>query len=202
MMTREIIIATGNKGKMKEFRELLSGINVSLSSLTDHWDPMPEIEENGSTFYENARIKADWVFERSGGVWALADDSGLEVDALGGAPGVLSARFSGRGATSDSNNKKLVDSLHGVPDNLRSARFKCVLVLKTAPDTYLSAEGCCEGRIISEAHGTKGFGYDPLFVPEGFDLTFGQISSEEKHRISHRGAAIAALYGKLHELIN
>jgi len=198
-MAREIIIATGNEGKMREFRELLCGAGVSLSSLADHWNPIPEIEESGSTFYENAKIKADWVYERSNGVWALADDSGLEVDALGGAPGVLSARFSGSGATAERNNEKLLAVMKGVPAHLRTARFRCVLVLKINENTYLSAEGACEGVITTKKDGTAGFGYDPLFIPSGFNRTFGQLPSEEKHRISHRGAAIAALRRELYD---
>jgi XTP/dITP diphosphohydrolase len=201
-MTTEIIIATGNAGKVNEFRELFSGIDVSLSSLRDHWQPLPVIEENGSTFYENAKIKADWVYERGGGVWALADDSGLEVDALNGAPGVLSARFSGEAATSESNNEKLLNVMRDVPEHLRTARFKCVLVLKTGSETYLSAEGVCEGVITFKKSGGGGFGYDPLFVPEGFNETFAQLASEEKNEISHRGRAMRTLYKKLQAAVN
>ncbi|MCL2688340.1 MAG: XTP/dITP diphosphatase [Chitinispirillia bacterium] len=201
-MTKKIIIATGNQGKVNEFKELFSGIDLSVSSLKDHWNPLPDIEENGSAFYDNAKIKADWVYERRGGVWALADDSGLEVDALGGAPGVLSARFSGEGATSESNNEKLLNDLKEIPEHLRTARFKCVLVLKTGPETYLSAEGTCEGVIITEKSGSRGFGYDPLFIPQGFNETFAQISSEEKNKISHRGKAMRALYKELQKIID
>lgn len=201
-MTKEIIIATGNTGKVKEFRELFSGIAVTLSSLADHWQPIPVIEENGSTFYENAKIKADWVYERGGGLWALADDSGLEVDALNGAPGVLSARFSGENATSESNNEKLLNVMRGIPENLRTARFKCVLVLKTGRETYLSAEGVCEGVITFKKSGGGGFGYDPLFIPLGFNETFARLTPQEKNKISHRGKAMRALYKKLHELVN
>ena len=196
-MTAKIIIATGNQGKVNEFKELFSGIDVSLTSLKDHWNPLPEIEENGSTFYENAKIKADWVYERSGGVWALADDSGLEVDALNGAPGVLSARFSGEAATSESNNEKLLNALKDTPEHLRTARFKCVLVLKVNHETYLSAEGACEGAIITKKIGSGGFGYDPLFIPQGFNETFAQLTSEEINKISHRGAAMRTLYKEL-----
>jgi len=201
-MAAEIIIATGNQGKVNEFKELFSNIDISISSLKDHWNPLPEIEENGSTFYDNAKIKADWVYERSNGVWALADDSGLEVDALGGAPGVLSARFSGEAATSEDNNEKLINALKDIPEHLRTARFKCVLVLKISHDTYLSAEGTCEGIITLEKSGSGGFGYDPLFIPQGFNETFAQISSEEKNKISHRGKAMRKLYRELREFVN
>ncbi len=198
---RELIIATGNKGKMEEFRTLLSGIPVKLTSLHDHWNPVPQIEETGSTFYENAKIKADWVYENSGGVWALADDSGLEVDALGGAPGVLSARYSGENATGTQNNQKLLTALSGVPMELRTARFKCVLVARVGKDDYLSAEGTIEGVITTSAAGWGGFGYDPLFIPSGHDRTFAELVPEEKNRISHRGVALRALGRELYGIL-
>ena len=194
---KNIIIATGNAGKVKEFKEMFAGQNLSVTSLADHFSPIPAIPETGSTFYENARIKADWVFDNAGGeIWSLADDSGLEVDALGGAPGVISAVYAGDNATSADNNEKLLRELDGVPEHLRTARFKCVLVLKTGMDTYYTAEGACEGRIINNAAGEKGFGYDPLFIPAGFDRTFAQLGSEEKNRISHRGIAMRNLAEK------
>jgi len=199
---KNIIIATGNAGKVKEFREMFAGLDISLTSLADHFTPLPDIAETGATFYENAKIKADWVYDNvGGGVWALADDSGLEVDALDGAPGVFSARYGGEGATSAANNEKLLNELRGVPDHLRTARFKCVLVLKTGINTYHTAEGTCEGRIIEHAAGGKGFGYDPLFVPAGFDWTFAQLAPEEKNRISHRGAAVKNLYFVLRDIL-
>jgi len=190
---KELIIATGNAGKVKEFREMLAGLDIVLTSLADRFDPLPDIAETGSTFCENAKIKADWVYGRTGGIWSLADDSGLEVDALDGAPGVLSARYGGDGADAARNNEKLLNALRGVPEGRRAARFKCVLALKAGIDTYYTFEGTCEGRIIGKAAGNKGFGYDPLFVPDGFDRTFAQLGSEEKNRISHRGAAIKKL---------
>jgi len=194
---KNIIIATGNAGKVKEFREMLAGLDISLTNLADHFTPLPDIAETGATFYENAKIKADWVYGHTDGIWSLADDSGLEVDALDGAPGVFSARYGGEGATSATNNEKLLKELRDVPEARRTARFKCVLVLKTGINTYHTAEGTCEGRIIEHAAGGKGFGYDPLFVPAGFDRTFAQLAPEEKNRISHRGAAIK----KIHEIL-
>ena len=200
---KNIVIATGNAGKVKEFKEMFAGLGgISVTSLADWVSPIPDIAETGGTFYENAKIKADWVYQYmrqtrgadSGGVWSLADDSGLEVDALGGAPGVLSARYSGEGADSVKNNEKLLTALRDIPESKRTARFKCVLVLKTGIDTYLSTEGVCEGRIINETIGSNGFGYDPLFVPDGFDRTMAQLSSDEKNNISHRGAALRNLY--------
>jgi XTP/dITP diphosphohydrolase len=130
----------------------------------------------------------------------IADDSGLEVDALGGKPGVLSARFAGINAGAEENNRKLLNELKNVAASDRSARFRCVVVLKTAPDSYLCSEGICEGRIGFEPHGSNGFGYDPLFIPEGLDRTFAQLSSEEKHRLSHRAKALNSLVEKLNVL--
>jgi XTP/dITP diphosphohydrolase len=205
---RSIVIATGNAGKVKEFKEMFAGLGVSVTSLADHADPIPDIAETGATFYENAKIKADWVYQYmqqirgadGGGVWSLADDSGLEVDALGGAPGVLSARYSGEGASAVKNNEKLLNALRNVPEGKRAARFKCVLVLKIGIDKYISSEGVCEGRIIYETVGGNGFGYDPLFVPNGFDKTMAQLSSDEKNKISHRGAALRNLYAVMNDI--
>ena len=198
---KKIIIATGNAGKVKEFREMFDGLDLEFTSLADHFDPLPYIAETGFTFFENAKIKADWAFDNVGGMWALADDSGLEVDALGGAPGVISAIYSGDDATAASNNEKLLYELRGVPPGKRTARFKCALILKTDADRYLTAEGCCEGRIIDTSVGDKGFGYDPLFIPDGFNQTFAQIRSEDKNRISHRGVALKKLYAELARVI-
>lgn len=197
MEKKKIIAATGNSGKMKEIRELLTGLPIELSSLKDHWQPLPEIPETGATFLENARIKADWVFERTG-LWALADDSGLEVDALDGAPGVRSARYAGETCDNAANNRKLLRELEACEEKFRTARFRCVIVLKTAPDDYLTTEGICEGRIGFTPEGDRGFGYDPLFIPQGFNRTFAQLDSSEKHEISHRGKALK----KLTEILN
>ncbi|MCL2182674.1 MAG: RdgB/HAM1 family non-canonical purine NTP pyrophosphatase [Chitinispirillia bacterium] len=193
----EIIIATGNPGKAKEFRKMFDDLGIIVTCLADHWNPVPGIAETGSTFYENAKIKADWVYENTSGVWALADDSGLEVDALSGAPGVFSARYSGEGATSAGNNEKLLYELRDVHGENRTARFKCVLVLRTGIDTYITAAGVCEGRIIDKPAGNNGFGYDPLFIPDGFDKTFAQLGSADKNSISHRGRALKNLYEQL-----
>ena len=130
----------------------------------------------------------------------MADDSGLEVDALGGKPGVLSARFAGVNAGTEENNRKLLNELENISASDRSARFRCVLVLKTAPDSYLCSEGVCEGHIGFEPRGSNGFGYDPLFIPEGLDRTFAQLSSEEKHLLSHRAKALKSLLEKLNVL--
>ena len=196
---KKIIVATGNKGKVKEIKEILSGLPYEFVPLGDIWNPLPDIEENGSTFFQNARIKADWVYSHSG-VWALADDSGLEVDALNGAPGVWSARYAGLQGDSQANNKKLLDALKNVSIKQRTARFKCVIVLKYGIDSYISAEGVCEGFIGFQPQGTSGFGYDPLFFPVNENETFAELSSEKKNILSHRGKALKILCEKINEL--
>jgi XTP/dITP diphosphohydrolase len=189
---RDIIVATGNSGKLREIREILHDPPYALSSLADRWNPVPSIPETGDTFLTNALQKAAWVFERTG-IWTIADDSGLEIDALGGAPGVKSARYAGQNGDSRANNEKLLRELSLKPDGQRTARFKCVVVLMTSSDAFYSAEGACCGRIITTPRGTGGFGYDPLFVPDGFDRTFAELPSVDKHAISHRGKALEQL---------
>lgn len=196
---KEIIVATGNKGKLKEIKEILDGLPYNLVPMDQVWNPLPVINEDGETFLENALKKADWVYSHSG-IWSLADDSGLEVDALDGAPGVRSARFAGLQGDCDSNNKKLLLAMQDVEPKKRTARFKCVLVLKTGADTYISAEGACEGHIGLELKGNAGFGYDPLFTPVGENETFAQLPSEKKHLLSHRGKAIRILREKINEM--
>jgi XTP/dITP diphosphohydrolase len=198
-MMKELIVATGNRGKMQEIREILHDLPFSLTSLDDHWRPAPSIPETGDTFLENALQKATWVFKRKG-IWTLADDSGLEVDALGGAPGVKSARYAGPDGSSAENNRKLLRELECVDPQRRTARFKCVIVLKTTSDTYYSAEGVCEGHLIADSRGGGGFGYDPLFIPAGFDSTFAELAAAQKHAISHRGKALEQLRRYLHGL--
>lgn len=195
---QRIIVATSNSGKLREIAELFGDMPYRLISMKDHWNADLDIEENGTTFLENACIKADWVF-RSSNIYALADDSGLAVDALGGAPGVRSARFAGEPGTTAANNRKLLDMLGGVAPEKRSARFICCAVLRIDESTLLCAEGRCEGRIIEAPRGEGGFGYDPLFVPDGFDRTFAELTNDEKHRISHRGYAMRLLKEKLRE---
>lgn len=197
---QEVIVATSNKGKIQEIREILSPLSLKLVSMGDFFQTSVEIDETGSTFTENALIKADWVFEKSG-LWALADDSGLEVDCLNGKPGVYSARFAGENAGPTENNRKLLEQMQNVPAENRTARFRCVMILKTGPNTYLQSDGVCEGRIGFEPVGTQGFGYDPLFIPDGFDRTFAQLSSFEKHQLSHRGKALKILMEKLNAIL-
>jgi XTP/dITP diphosphohydrolase len=198
---REIILATGNAGKVREFREILGDGHLSLTSLADHFKPLPAISETGSTFLENALLKARWVFDRKNR-WVMADDSGLEVDALGGEPGVRSARFAGETADVAANNRKLLALLAERKDPaLRTARFKCVIVLLTSAENYFSAEGVCEGAIAFAPRGSGGFGYDPLFVPTGFVQTFAELEAAKKHAISHRGKALMKMREQLNELL-
>lgn len=196
---KKVVVATSNRGKLQEIREILRSVPLELVSMGEYLNSQVEIEENGSTFEENALIKAQFVYNKTG-LWALADDSGLEVDALGGRPGVLSARFAGASAGAEENNRKLLNELKNVSASDRTARFRCVLVLKTSSDCYLCSEGICEGRIGFEPKGSNGFGYDPLFIPEGLDKTFAQLSSEEKHELSHRAKALKSLVEKLNVL--
>ena len=199
-MVKELVIATGNAGKVREIGEIFTGMPLRLLTMSEVLDPVPVIEETGNTFAENARIKVDTVFSRSGR-WSLGDDSGLAVDALDGAPGIRSARFAGNEADMEANKRKLLDVLSAVPAAKRTARFICAIALRMSNDLVIEAQGVCEGVIISAPRGSGGFGYDPLFIPEGCDRTFAELSAARKHHISHRGRALRKmkelLYGYL-----
>jgi len=196
---KRIVVASANKGKLKEIWEILSDMSVELVSMGDLWNPVPDIEENGTTFFDNAFIKATWVYKKSG-MWSLADDSGLEVDFLNGEPGVFSARYAGKQGDSAANNRKLLDALKDVSIEKRTARFRCVIVLKTGENSFVTADGTCEGTIGFAPSGNEGFGYDPLFIPAGEKHTMAEISSEKKNTISHRGNALKKLREKIDEL--
>lgn len=190
-MTRlEIVVATRNEGKLNEFRDLLTGLPVQIFSAKD-FPGVPEAEETGSTFAENARLKAEAAAAGSGKI-AVADDSGLEVDALQGAPGVRSARFAGEPRDDRRNNEKLLELLRDVPPARRTARFRCVVAIAVPGGETFFTEGTCEGYIGLAPKGSKGFGYDPLFLVPGSNRTFAELEPEEKNRISHRGRALAA----------
>lgn len=191
-MSKKIVLASGNKGKLKEFNEVLADLGVEVLPQSEF--QVSDADETGLSFVENAIIKARHAAEVTG-LPALADDSGLEVDALKGAPGIYSARFSGEGATDEKNNALLLEKLSGLPAEQRTARFRCVLVfMRHANDpTPLICQGTWEGRIVEEASGQNGFGYDPLFwVPE-LNITSAGLSPEQKNRLSHRGQAVAEL---------
>jgi len=188
-LDRPIVLATRNQGKIREFRRLVSGFHVEVKSLSD-FGPIPDVEEEGETFEENAVKKARFT-ARVLGFPALADDSGLSVRALGGAPGIHSARYAGEGATDEERNRKLLDAMRGVKD--RSAAFECVIALAVPRGPCLVYEGICEGLISEEMSGTGGFGYDPLFYYPPAGKTFAEMTEEEKNAVSHRGKAMAAL---------
>lgn len=185
---RRLLIATHNPGKVAEYADILEDSRIEWLSLDDAGITF-DVEENGSTFYENAVLKAVTYAQQSG-LLTLADDSGLEVDALGGKPGVLSARYGGPGLSSADRYHLLLEALAGVPEVDRTARFRCVIVLASGDGTILgSADGVCEGQIAFEPHGEGGFGYDPVFYLPGRGVTMAQLPAAEKNRISHRGRA-------------
>ena len=186
-----LIIATSNKHKLREFKELLQEFPFTILSLAD-FPHLPPIVEDGKTFYENALKKATTVAQLTGKL-TVADDSGIEVEALGGKPGIISARFAGKGASDDENNAKLLKDIKGVPPDKRDACFKCVLVIAPAEGKTAFVEGECKGTIIHEPRGEHGFGYDPLFLVPEYNKTFSEITPEEKNKISHRSRALRKL---------
>ena len=189
------VFASRNRHKAEQVAVLLPGVElVPLDDVA----PGLELEEPFETFQENALAKAR-VAAQATGLPAIADDSGIEVDALGGRPGVFSARFAGEGATDADNNRKLIDELAGVPETERSCRYRCVAVY-VHDATELIEEGSCEGRIVDEARGDFGFGYDPHVIPEGESRTMAEIPLEEKLAFSHRGRAFKSLALRLEEL--
>lgn len=189
-----IVLATKNQGKIREMRALLAPMNIEVLSLAD-FAPIADAEENGATFAENAMIKARYYYAHTNTA-CLADDSGLEVDALGGRPGVYSARYSGERATDETNNAKVLAEMTDVPADERTARFRCSMAL-VGDGIELTADGTCEGILLTELRGEGGFGYDPLFYVPAFERTLAELSQEEKNGISHRGAAVR----KMAELI-
>jgi XTP/dITP diphosphohydrolase len=187
-----IAIASRNTHKLREIERICADWSVEWLTVENHEGPWPDVEETGSTYLENALLKA-----RAGaavlGEPALADDSGIEVDALGGRPGPRSARFAGEDATDQHNLDELIRALKGVPGSGRTARYRCLAVLAFPDGRELHAEGICEGTLVPKPRGTRGFGYDPIFVPEGWDRAMAELADEEKDRISHRGRAFRAL---------
>lgn len=190
---KEIIVATTNKGKISEIALLLKHLPVSFTSLQSFH--IPPAEEDGHTFCENAIIKAKYYAEITGKP-CLADDSGLEVDALNGEPGVYSARFAGEDASDADNNNLLLEKIKDVADEQRCARFRCVIAL-AYEDKVITAEGVCAGRVLRQARGQGGFGYDPLFYIPELGKTLAEVTQEEKNKISHRGQALRSLAAKL-----
>lgn len=193
-----IVLATRNENKVRELAAMLAGLPIRLESIGSYPDA-PDVEETGATFAENAVLKAKAAAQHTG-LWAMADDSGLEVDALDGQPGVYSARFAGPGATDADNNEKLLKLMADVPDDRRTARFRCAIALAAPDGRIFVDEGTCEGRIARTPRGEGGFGYDPLFVVPELGRTFAELPAAEKDRISHRGRALTAVRRRLEDL--
>jgi len=195
---KNIYLASGNAHKLNELQTALeeAGLPICVKGPAEIGG-MPEVEETGSTFEANSLLKAEGL--RSVGPpdgWFLADDSGIEIEGLGGRPGVISARYAGLDCDDEANNDKVLEEMKGVQANERSCRFRCVLALvgKGVEETF---SGTCEGNLLFERRGTGGFGYDPLFLPDESVSTFAEISLEEKAKISHRARALAQLVGWL-----
>jgi len=184
----KLLLATRNRNKVVEMQRALDDTGWQVVMLSDIADA-PQVEEDGATFEENARKKARSAAERAK-MRTLAEDSGLEIDALGGEPGVKSARYAGEGATDTDRIRKVLGRLVAVPEERRTARFRCVMCLVDPVGDEACFEGRCEGRIAHSARGSAGFGYDPIFVPEGHDRTFAELGLAVKSRTSHRARAI------------
>lgn len=190
---RKLIIATGNAHKAEEFDALLTGSRFEVQS-TAVCGGMPEVEETGTTFAANAQLKAEALRQLAPvEAWVLADDSGLEVDALGGEPGVYSARYAGPGASDGDNVQKLLGALSFVSEAERTACFRCALCLIDSKSKVYHFEGTCEGRISEKPSGSSGFGYDPVFVPSGYEQSFAELGEAIKGELSHRARAVRAL---------
>jgi len=186
-----LVLATGNRGKIREIRNLLSGLDIEILTCDD-LEGWPDLVERGETFEENATSKA-LELSRWAGTPALADDSGLEVEALGGEPGVRSARYAGTQGDDAANIARLLREMEGVPDARRGARFVCVLILASPSGEIIEIRETCEGSVTTDPRGELGFGYDPVFVATGMDRTMAEMDLEEKNAISHRGKALRRL---------
>lgn len=184
----KLVLATNNKDKIREIKEVLADLPVEILTSAD-FDSFPDPDETGATLEENAFIKAHEIAAFCGCA-ALADDSGLEVDALDGAPGVFSSRFAGPGCTYEDNNRKLLNDLKGIPPEKRTARFRCVICIEWGDGTTDTVEGKAEGYIAEDLAGRQGFGYDPVFYYPNADKRFSEMTLEEKNRVSHRGLAV------------
>ncbi len=198
-MTHKLLVATHNSGKVREYRDLLAGLPLEVTYL-DAERITQEVDETGATFAENAILKAT-TYAGLSGLWTWVDDSGLEVDALGGAPGVYSSRYAGPGASDADRYRKLLDALTGVPWDRRTARFRCTVALAVPEGAVRTADGACEGIIAFGPIGANGFGYDPVFYLPEHGLTMAQLAPEVKNEISHRGRAAQAAAAVLAELL-
>ncbi len=197
---KKIIIASNNNHKIKEIKEILSQFPFEVLSLEEA-NINIEVEETGSTFMDNAEIKASEIYKIADRNMVLADDSGLVVESLNGAPGVFSARFAGVHGDTKANNEKLLYLLEGAKQEQRKAKFICAMVLIISEDEIIKVQGEVEGIITDEFRGEEGFGYDPLFFVTKYNKTFAQMSNEEKNAISHRGSALGKLKMELQKLV-
>ena len=197
MMT--VVAATQNRHKIEEIEAITKEFDINIVSRQEAGVPDIEIVEDGTTFEENSYKKAFEIMKLTG-MPSVADDSGLAVDALDGAPGVYSARFAGTDGDDEANKKKLLEVMKDIPIEKRTARFVSVITLVFPDGKTIVCRGECEGHIMFEESGSNGFGYDPLFRPEGYEVSFGQLPAEEKNRISHRAKALILLREKLKEL--
>ena len=197
-MQQKLVLASGNAGKLREFQQLLADCGFEVLPQSDF--AVENAEETGLTFVENAILKARHACAQTG-LPAIADDSGIEVDALNGRPGIYSARYSGEGANDAANNQKLLEELNGIPEEKRTARYHCVLAfMRHAEDpTPILCHCSWEGRILTEARGEGGFGYDPLFFLPDMQCTAAELDKAEKNRVSHRGRAMQLLLQALRE---
>ena len=194
-MSMKLLLASGNRHKLDEVAAILREAGVDIDLLgADAIGGMPDVAEDAGSFAGNARQKARALVDRvPAGTWVLADDSGLCVDYLKGAPGVISSRFAGPEASDGDNTRLLLDQLSGIPPAKRSAHFRCVLILVGPGGDEVLFDGRCSGRIAPEPSGDGGFGYDPVFVPDGHSVSFAELDAEEKNRISHRAVAMRQL---------
>jgi XTP/dITP diphosphohydrolase len=196
-MLKILVLATNNENKVNEFKRITADFDIEIKSLTD-FGPLPPVVEDGATFEENAYKKAHHI-ARVLGLPAIADDSGLVVAALAGAPGVYSARYAGDGASDDDNIDKLLGEMESVID--RSAYFQCVLSIAVPSGPALTYEGRCTGTITKERRGAGGFGYDPVFLCDTHQKTFAELSMDEKNRVSHRGLALQEFHAEIDKVI-
>lgn len=198
----DLLIGTGNAGKLGEFQELLVGVDVRLLTLKDVGLGDMEVAEDATTLEDNAELKVK-AYSMASGLVTVADDTGLYVDALDGAPGIYPARYGGPGLTPQQRRQRLLSELQGVPPEKRTARFICVIAIANPRTGELThVRGVCEGHIaLEEDLGVNGFGYDPVFIPQGYTMAFSRLSAEEKNRISHRGLAAVQMIPILQRMV-
>lgn len=199
-MMKEVIIATKNKGKASEFQALLAKKGVAVKTLLD-FPNSPDVEETGSTFAENARLKAETIARFFQAI-VIADDSGLSIDALGGKPGVYSARYAGEEKDDEANIAKVLEEMEGIPFEQRTARFHCALAISVPNGSTTIVEGTCEGYITEAPKGENGFGYDPIFYVPQKEKTMAELTKEEKNKISHRAVALVKLEKQWEQIVN